>query len=59
MEKGHIEKICTISPESRGEDDALWVIGLTSKKSPDPYRKSNEAFDSVYKLIEKACNSLG
>ncbi|SAW05633.1 protein tyrosine phosphatase [Klebsiella pneumoniae] len=27
------------------------------KEIPDPYRKSNEAFDSVYKLIEKACNS--
>lgn len=56
MEKGHIEKICTISPESRGKTMLLghWI---DIKEIPDPYRKSNEAFDSVYKLIEKACNS--
>ena len=27
-----------------------------SKDIPDPYKKSDEAFDSVYKLIEQSCN---
>ena len=30
---------------------------LNSKEIPDPYRKSDEAFDSVYQLIDQASRS--
>ncbi len=31
-----------------------WMGG---KEIPDPYRKSDEAFDLVYQLINQACRS--
>lgn len=56
MEKLHMEKICEISPESRGK---IMLLGHwdNQREIPDPYRKSQEAFESVYKLIENACLS--
>jgi protein-tyrosine phosphatase len=56
MEQEHIEKIGKISPEVRGRTMLLghW---MSIKEIPDPYRKSYEAFESVYQLIEKACDS--
>lgn len=54
MEKQHIARISKLSPESRGKTMLLghW---LGSKEIPDPYRKSDEAFDSVFRLINQAC----
>ncbi|WP_047605891.1 protein-tyrosine-phosphatase [Rahnella aquatilis] len=54
MEKSHIEFISGVSPESRGK---VFLLGywLEQKEIPDPYRKSHEAFEYVYQLIEQAC----
>ena len=54
MEKSHIEQISSIAPEVRGKTMLLshWLNG---KDIPDPYRKSDEAFESVFKLIDKSC----
>ena len=56
MEKSHQEQISRISPEARGKTMLLghWLEG---REIPDPYRKSQEAFESVYRLIEQACQS--
>lgn len=56
MEKNHLEAISKISPEARGKTMLLghW---LQHREIPDPYRKSEEAFASVYKLIELAGQS--
>lgn len=53
MEKSHLAKITEISPEASGKTMLLghW-LALT--EIPDPYKKSREAFESVYKLIDKA-----
>jgi len=53
MEKGHIEQIGRIAPEARGKT-MLFGQWLNQREIPDPYRKSEEAFLSVYKLIEQA-----
>ncbi|EKR9385156.1 TPA: protein tyrosine phosphatase [Raoultella ornithinolytica] len=54
MERKHLEKIGRISPEARGKTMLLghWMNG---RDIPDPYRKSDEAFESVYTLIDKSC----
>lgn len=41
-------------PEVRGKTMLLghWLQG---KEIPDPYRKSDEAFESVYRLIDQSC----
>lgn len=54
MEQEHIEKVSHIAPEVRGKTMLLghWLAG---KEIPDPYRKSDEAFESVYQLIEHSC----
>ncbi|KQN63733.1 protein-tyrosine-phosphatase [Erwinia sp. Leaf53] len=56
MEKSHLEKVSRISPEARGKTMLLghW---LQQREIPDPYRKSNEAFESVYQLIDQACET--
>lgn len=55
MEKYHIEQIGRIAPEARGKT-MLFGQWLGQREIPDPYRKSDEAFASVYKLIEQAGN---
>lgn len=54
MEKRHLQEASNLSPESRGK---IMLLGhwLDSKEIPDPYRKSDEAFDSVYQMINHAC----
>ncbi|AZV14088.1 protein tyrosine phosphatase [Klebsiella pneumoniae] len=54
MEQYHIEKVSRIAPEVRGKTMLLghWMGG---REIPDPYRKSNEAFDSVFRLIDQCC----
>lgn len=51
MDKSHIEQIGKIAPEVRGKT-MLYGHWLNQRDIPDPYRKSDEAFASVYKLIE-------
>jgi protein-tyrosine phosphatase len=46
MEKSHIEQIGKIAPEAE-ENNAFWSL-VKPKEIPDPYRKSDEAFASVY-----------
>ena len=53
MEKSHLEQIGRIAPEVRGKT-MLFGQWLNQKEIPDPYRKSDEAFASVYQLIEQA-----
>ena len=54
MEKNHIEQIGRIAPEVRGKT-MLFGHWLSNRDIPDPYRKSSEAFESVYQLIDQAC----
>lgn len=53
MEHIHLEQVCRVAPELRGK---IMLFGhwLNGKEIPDPYRKSDEAFESVYDLIEQA-----
>ncbi|HBR1718500.1 TPA: protein tyrosine phosphatase [Klebsiella quasipneumoniae subsp. quasipneumoniae] len=53
MEKKHIETIGKLAPEARGKT-MLYGHWLDGREIPDPYRKSEEAFDSVYLLIAQA-----
>ena len=53
MEKAQMVEIAKISPELSGKT-MLFAHWLNQKEIPDPYRKSNEAFDSVYQLIHQA-----
>ncbi|WP_434662541.1 protein tyrosine phosphatase [Klebsiella sp. MISC125] len=53
MEKTHIEQIGRIAPEARGKT-MLFGHWLNQRDIPDPYRKSEEAFISVFQLIEEA-----
>jgi protein-tyrosine phosphatase len=52
MERSHIEQISRIAPEAE-ENNVIWSLDR-EKRYPDPYRKSDEAFASVYDLIEQA-----
>ncbi|EMO6899524.1 arsenate reductase/protein-tyrosine-phosphatase family protein [Pluralibacter gergoviae] len=54
MDKEHLAKISQVAPEARGKTMLLghW---LNQAEIPDPYKKSDEAFDYVYKIIEKSC----
>lgn len=54
MEHDQLEIVSRVAPEVRGKTMLLghWVGG---KDIPDPYRKSDEAFESVYQLLECAC----
>lgn len=56
MEQSHIEQVTRQAMEARGKTLLLgqW---LDKKEIPDPYQKSNEAFEHVYQLIDKACQS--
>ncbi|APK55405.1 protein tyrosine phosphatase [Escherichia coli] len=56
MEKYHLEKIAKIAPEARGKV-MLFGQWLNHKEIPDPYRKSDEAFASVFQLIDQAGQS--
>ncbi|WP_308562564.1 protein tyrosine phosphatase [uncultured Klebsiella sp.] len=53
MEHSHLEQISRIAPEVRGKT-MLFGHWLGGKEIPDPYRKSDEAFESVYQLIEQS-----
>ncbi|WP_420259379.1 protein tyrosine phosphatase [Klebsiella pneumoniae] len=55
MEQQQLEQVSRIAPEARGKTMLLghWLGG---KEIPDPYKKSDEAFESVFQLINRACN---
>ncbi len=53
MERSHLEQVSRLAPEVRGKT-MLFGHWLEQRDIPDPYRKSDEAFASVYKLIESA-----
>lgn len=56
MEKRQIEYVTRIATECRGKTMLLghW---LEQKEIPDPYLQSQEAFNFVYQLIDRACKS--
>ncbi|NIF24594.1 arsenate reductase/protein-tyrosine-phosphatase family protein [Candidatus Pantoea multigeneris] len=53
MEKRHLEQVNRIDPAARGKTMLLghW---LNQREIADPYRKSREAFEDVYGLLENA-----
>ncbi|EFE93685.1 protein-tyrosine-phosphatase [Serratia odorifera] len=53
MEKGHVDAVCRLAPEVRGKT-MLFAHWLGQKEVPDPYRKSAEAFEFVYRLLDEA-----
>ncbi|AUX95480.1 protein tyrosine phosphatase [Mixta gaviniae] len=53
MEKQHINEIGKIAPEVRGKT-MLFGHWCNGREIPDPYRKSTEAFESVYLLLDDA-----
>ncbi|KOC89226.1 protein-tyrosine-phosphatase [Winslowiella iniecta] len=53
MEKKHINDITKIAPEVRGKT-MLFGHWASGREIPDPYRKSMEAFESVYLLLDDA-----
>ena len=56
MEQRHLDDLHNRYPEARGK---TFLLGkwLGDKEIPDPYRKSIEAFDHVYTLIDSACSA--
>ncbi|MGP3592533.1 low molecular weight protein-tyrosine-phosphatase Wzb [Vagococcus sp. WN89Y] len=56
MEKRHIAKLCEIAPEMRGK---VMLFGHwdNEREIPDPYRKSREAFEAVYTLLDQSARS--
>lgn len=53
MEKKHINDITKLVPEVRGKT-MLFGHWTGQREIPDPYRKSMEAFESVYILLDDA-----
>lgn len=53
MEQRHLEDISKMAPQARGKTMLLgrW---LNNREIPDPYRKSNEAFQLSHTLIQQA-----
>lgn len=53
MERMHLEQVSNIAPELRGK---TMLLGHWNGNKDIPiHTKSDEAFDSVYKLIEQSC----
>lgn len=51
MEPWHSEAVLRLSPHARGK---TYLLGkwLDNASIPDPYRQSQETFESAYRLIE-------
>jgi protein-tyrosine phosphatase len=56
MEERHLSDLLSQYPQARGKTFLLgkWI---DDKEVPDPYRKSQEAFEHVYQLIDQACSA--
>jgi len=54
MEQRHLSDLLGQYPQARGKTFLLgkWI---ENTEIPDPYKQSQEAFEHVYKLIDKAC----
>ncbi|MDE1189087.1 MAG: protein tyrosine phosphatase [Pantoea sp.] len=55
MEQKQLEKISILAPELRGK---VMLLGrwMGNREIPDPYNKSEAAFESVFNLIDMACH---
>lgn len=55
METKQLEKISMLAPELRGK---VMLLGRWNgnREIPDPYKKSEAAFESVFNLIAQACD---
>ncbi|QCR35724.1 protein tyrosine phosphatase [Nissabacter sp. SGAir0207] len=53
MERRHIDAVTNLAPEVRGKT-MLFGHWDQQRDIPDPYRKSREAFESVYRLLDDA-----
>ena len=53
MESEHIAQVTASAPEDRGKT-MLFGQWLEQKEIPDPYRKSQDAFEHVYGMLERA-----
>lgn len=53
MERRHISRLCELTPEMRGK---VMLFGHwdNEREIPDPYRKSREAFEAVYTLLDQS-----
>jgi len=56
MEERHLTDLLSQYPQARGKTFLLgkWI---DDTEIPDPYRQSQEAFQHVYNLIDKACTA--
>eukprot|EP01093_Parvamoeba_rugata_P014928 TRINITY_DN5020_c0_g3_i1.p1 TRINITY_DN5020_c0_g3~~TRINITY_DN5020_c0_g3_i1.p1 ORF type:complete len:145 (-),score=25.75 TRINITY_DN5020_c0_g3_i1:114-548(-) len=56
MEQRHLSDLCARYPQARGKTFLLgkWINNVDI---PDPYKKSKEAFEHVYTLIDSACSA--
>lgn len=56
MEERHLTDLLSQYPQARGKTFLLgkWI---NDTEIPDPYRQSQEAFEHVYQLINKACDA--
>ncbi|ALD43295.1 arsenate reductase/protein-tyrosine-phosphatase family protein [Serratia sp. TSA_130.2] len=53
MERKHIDAVCQFAPEARGKT-MLYGHWNDRKEVVDPYRKSDEVFEFVYKLLAES-----
>ncbi|WP_034915894.1 MULTISPECIES: protein-tyrosine-phosphatase [Erwinia] len=53
MEKKHVDLVTRINPSVRGKT-MLFGHWLNQQEIADPYKKSREAFEAVYGLLENA-----
>ena len=55
MEKRHIATLHEMAPEMRGK---VMLFGHwdNEREIPDPYRKSEEAFEAVYQLLDRSAS---
>jgi protein-tyrosine phosphatase len=53
MEKRHVEDVCQLVPEVRGKI-MLFSHWNGQKDIPDPFMKSREAFEIVYKMLDES-----
>lgn len=56
MEERHLSDLLGKYPQARGKTFLLgkWI---DNTEIPDPYRQSQEAFEHVYQLVDKACSA--
>jgi len=53
MEKKHVDQVCRINPSVRGKT-MLFGHWLNQQEIADPYKKSRDAFEAVYEILENA-----